>query len=898
MRCWLTRPPRRPFSYPSGTPVNCLHMSTQTFTNYLDPALGQADPGAVVVRGDVRITVLTPTLLRLEHAPGRRFEDRPSLFAVRRRLPVPRYTVREEAGRLIVRTDRLELCYTLGSGPFARDNLSVEVMEQGNWEQGTGNRKRGARDQGSRDEGGEQRQQGAGSREQSSRDPGTGVRRDLGSGQWEQGTGGRERATAALPNIWRPGRADPLNLGGTISTLDNCKHRVPLGEGLLSRSGWYLLDDSHRPVFTQDWVAARESQAASEPEAAVSDSIVSPAAGSGGPVTTPPALPPSPAAPAGQGATAGQASSTSATPAPAQDWYFFGYGQDYKQALRDLIAVGGPIPLPPRYVFGSWYSRYWAYTAEDFIAIADEYHARGFPLDVMVLDMDWHNPGWTGYTWNRRLIPDPAGLLRALHERGLRVTMNLHPAEGVGPHEEAYPAFAAAMQAGDLGNDHGQAALAPATPDDRPSTIDHRQSPSVPFDAANPLFMRHYFELLHHPHERIGVDFWWIDWQQGDDSRIPGLTPLFWLNHQHFHDLQRPGTNRRGLTFSRWGGWGNHRYPIQFSGDTYAYWEVLRFLVHFTSTAGNVGCAYWSHDLGGHFAEGRADPELYVRWLQFGAFTAAMRVHSTNSPYNDRRPWLDGEPFASAARRAFDLRYRLLPYVYTMARKCYDEGLPLCRPMYLEHPAEPVAYRVPEQFYFGDDLIVAPALAPGVGEERICPVEVWLPAGVWYDLLTDQRFEGPGWFVVGAPLDHVPVFVRGGRPIPMARPGCLNTGETAESLHVRVYPGPDGYATLYEDDGLSNDYLSGGSRRTMITHGADASDALEVTLCPARGTYASASERRHVVIELPCTDRPKDVLINGDPAAAHQVRHDATRRLTVVDLGTVRVSETCRVTVS
>lgn len=712
-----------------------------------------AAPRSVVVVGRARFTVLTPTLMRLEYAPDGVFENRPTLFAVCRELPIPPFETRREGKRVVLETEALTLCYTEDGARFSENNLRIRLRSK-------------------------------------------------------------------PPTEWRPGLLNKGNLGGTVCTLDECKGPIDVQDGVLSRDGWFLLDDSLRPVFEKGWVAAR-------PEA-------------------------------------GQ-----------QDWYFFGYGRDFARALKDLTTLAGPIPLPPRFVFGSWYSRYWPYRAEEFLAIADEYTRQEFPLDVMVIDMDWHLDGWTGYTWNRELIPDPEGLLSALHQRGLKTTLNLHPADGVRAHEDAYPAFAEAM-----GSD-----VAAEKP--------------IKFNCTDPVYMKNYFELLHHPLETQGVDFWWIDWQQSAKTPVAGLAPLSWLNHLHFCDLQRerpPLPSRRGLTLSRWGGWGNHRYPIQFSGDTWATWEMLRFLVEFTATAGNVGAAYWSHDLGGHFAEGRTDPELFVRWIQFGAFSATMRVHATRSAQNDRRPWLDGEPFTSAARAAFALRYRLLPYIYTMARKCFDTGLPLNRPMYLADPNRRIAYELPDQFYFGDDLIVAPVLHPGHGPDRVAEVQVWLPDGEWFDLTTRKHYAGSRRHRVLAALNTIPVFVRAGHPIPLARSGRLHCAEDLDQVHLRVYPGPDGETRLYDDDGESNGYLDGQFAWTALRY-TEASNHCYVLIGPATGTYDGMPRIRSIVVELPGTQPPITVTRDGGPIPRHQWEYDTSTRTTTVRIPRVTSTEVCAIVV-
>ena len=229
---------------------------------------------------------------------------------------------------------------------------------------------------------------------------------------------------------------------------------------------------------------------------------------------------------------------------------------------------------------------------------------RGFrsndvPLDVFVIDMDWHltfgpsgsgakpldqsghSKGWSGYSWNKLLFPDPPEFLKHIKEQGLKATLNMHPASGVQPWEEAYPAMARVMG------------------------IDPATEKYVPFDITNKQFATNYLNLLHHPLEKQGIDFWWIDWQQEMNTKTPGVNPTWWLNYVHFTDQERQ--NKRALLFHRWGGLGNHRYQIGFSGDTISVWPSLAFQPWFTATAANVGYAYWSHDIGGHMP-GAVDP--------------------------------------------------------------------------------------------------------------------------------------------------------------------------------------------------------------------------------------------------------------------------------------------------
>jgi alpha-glucosidase (family GH31 glycosyl hydrolase) len=320
---------------------------------------------------------------------------------------------------------------------------------------------------------------------------------------------------------WKAGLMDEQNLGGTVRTLDGVHGPIDLGEGLLSRNGWAVVDDSATPVLTADWVRSRPNR--------------------GG-----------------------------------VDWYLFGYGLDFHAALRSLDAVSGPVPLPRKNLLGIWYSRYWPYTSAEFRQIVQQYGERGFPLDNIVMDMDWHitqvsnakqgylGQVWTGYTWDRKLLPDAEELLKWFHEQGLSVTLNDHPADGVQPHEQMYAAFMNAMGA------------------------DPASGETLPFDAGDKKYLDTFFQYTHEPLEKEGVDFWWLDWQQYPYTRsIKDLTNLAWLNHYNFVHTSSDG--KRGVSFSRWAGWGDHRDPIHFSGDANTGWPMLAFEVPFTSTAGNVG---------------------------------------------------------------------------------------------------------------------------------------------------------------------------------------------------------------------------------------------------------------------------------------------------------------------
>ena len=243
-------------------------------------------------------------------------------------------------------------------------------------------------------------------------------------------------------------------------------------------------------------------------------------------------------------------------------------------------------------------------------------------------------------------------------------------------------------------------------------------------------FLEAYFDVLHHPMEEDGVDFWWVDWQQGKKTRIPGLDPLWMLNHYHYLDSTRAGG--AGLTFSRYAGIGSHRYPVGFSGDTIISWESLQFQPYFTASASNVGYGWWSHDIGGHMM-GARDDELAARWVQLGVFSPINRLHSTSNPFSGKEPWNFNKRAEMIMGDFLRLRHELIPYLYTANRRASFEGCPLVRPLYWEEPEQKEAYEFPNEYYFGSELLAAPITERMDLEADLSGVNAWIPDGIWFD---------------------------------------------------------------------------------------------------------------------------------------------------------------------
>jgi len=599
-------------------------------------------------------------------------------------------------------------------------------------------------------------------------------------------------------SVWRFGDR-PIGLGGTARTLDMADGRVPLEPGVASREGFAVIDDSASPLFTDDgWVAPRDGSKI--------------------------------------------------------DLYLFCYGHDYAGAVAALYAVAGPTPVLPRFALGNWWSRYYEYTDASYLKLLDRFAAAGLPFSVAVLDMDWHlvdidpryGSGWTGYTWNRALFPDPTAFLAEVHRRGLHVTLNVHPADGVRAFEDAYPEMAAALG------------------------LDPDAGLPIAFDVTDQVFMAAYLGILHRGLERQGVDFWWLDWQSGPHSRVAGIDPLWMLNHFHFLDNARPTDeepSRRPLTFSRYAGPGSHRYPIGFSGDALITWDSLRFQPEFTATASNIGYGWWSHDVGGHMM-GVRDDELAARWLQLGAFSPIMRLHSGKNPFITKEPWSWAPETEAVFTRFLRLRHRLIPYLHSMNHRAAAQGRPLVEPMYWDHPENPEAYAVPNQFRFGTQMLVVPITDPADPVTRMGSVAAWLPPGVWTDLFTGRRYAGDREIVLHRPLAEMPVLAAAGAIIPLDAAAVPTDDPTnPEALEILIVAGTDGAFELVEDDGAGDGLDEDHIARTALRYD-DAARVLRID--PPRGTWLpptrswtvtvlEAGTRASVTVSAAATDQPLEI---------------------------------------
>ncbi|HVB34028.1 MAG TPA: TIM-barrel domain-containing protein [Patescibacteria group bacterium] len=726
-----------------------------------------------LVCGEARFEFLAPTLVRMEYSASRRFVDAPTAVVTGRRWPATKFTFVQRSGWLTATTKNLTLRYHLDSGRFSAHNMQIAWQEDG-----------------------------------------------------------ENRA-------WVPGQADPLNLGGISGSLDGAaqNHFPPPSDGVLSRSGYFLLDDSRTPVWDSQtaWIAPR--------------------------------------------------------PDPnGQDWYFLEYGRDYRKALADCARLIGPVPMPPRYALGTMITdlnyeflpssdlvRNYSYSDRDVEKLVTRFRAARIPLDVLVLDFAWHKYGWQGgYDWSP-VFPHPDRFLQWAHAHGLKIALNDHP---------GYAGETGTV----LSNDDSHAAeirrllSLPASGPIRWNLADKRQAEA---------FMR----VLHFPLMNEGVDFWWVDGGSGA-ADMPGLNPRMWTNRVYY-DFSQQHTGKRAFIMSRYGGWGSGRYSAFFTGDTNSEWDVLAVEIGYTARGGNVLEPYITHDIGGY--HGKDIPfDLYARWVEFGAFSPLVRVHSAFENPRDgnlRMPWTYGRPGIALVRKYFALRYRLLPYIYTFARAAYDDALPLVRPLYLEYPADPRSYAYPNEYFFGNEMLVAPISDPS-GEE-----EIYLPPGAWTDFSSGQTYPGGSLLSVHAPLDMLPIFVKSGSIVPLAPDMAYSNQKPLDRLTLAVY-GPDSARfRLYEDDGNSLGYRSDQFAWTPISFQPSGPGRWQIDIGPTAGSFQNQVTGRAYSIELHGLPEPTVVNVDGrqifrQAASAPGWSWDKSTSVATIRLGSRSIRAPIRIAIS
>ena len=497
--------------------------------------------------------------------------------------------------------------------------------------------------------------------------------------------------------------------------------------------------------------------------------------------------------------------------------YYFISGQDIKDVITKYTELTGRINMPPKWALGYQQSRYSYYPDKRVNQIAKTFRNKKLPADVIYLDIDYMDAN-KSFTWSKQNFPDFAGMIKGLHNQGFKVITMIDPGLKV---EKGYLPFESGLK-GDhfIKNANGEIAVGPVWPGDcafpdftRPQTRD-------------------WWGMLYKPLADTGIDGFWNDMNE-PSVFIPSKTlPLdvvhydFGQNSPHakihnvygmqmiratFDGLSKLRPDNRNFVLSRAGYAGLQRYAAVWTGDNTSNWDQLKLNIPMVLNLGLSGIPISGADIGGF--TGTPSSELLVRWMQLGAFTPVYRNH-TEKGTADQEPWAFGKDAEDANRKAIELRYKFIQYLYDFVYKSYKIGLPIDRPLFMEFPADKNTYGIEDEFMFGDAMLIAPVV-----KQDAVSREVYLPvAAEWYDYWTGQKYIGGTSYTIGAPLDSIPIFIKAGAIIP-TRGVVQYIGEKPENpITFLVYPGGNYQYTLYLDDETTTNYKNGEYKEIKISN--------------------------------------------------------------------------------
>ncbi len=550
------------------------------------------------------------------------------------------------------------------------------------------------------------------------------------------------------------------------------------------------------------------------------------------------------------------------------DFYLFMYKRDFGLCLNDYFRLTGFPAFLPKYALGIWWNRERIYNDNDVVKLVSLFNKYEIPLSVILLSEFWHikdNNNMllhkTGFTFNPRLFPEPPQLIEYINKKNIRLGVNINPAEGVRKEEPSYQEFANLNNTTDGSN--------------------------VMLDFFNYNLVSKFLDSLLKPLLQMGVSFFWLEYRVS----LQGLEAL---NYYVFNYTKRI-SNKRPLMLSRNHLVAAHRYPVLYSGETKVSWDTLKYLPYFNSTSGNIGASWWSHDVGG-FKDGVEDNELYLRYVQFSCFNPIFRFSAKGGPYYKREPWLWDTKTYSIVKDFCQLRYKLIPYLYSENYNYHKTGIPIVQPLYYNNPElidEPL-YK--NEYYFGQEFLIAPITKPKDVLMNRSIERIFLPKGIWYEFFTGKKFIGNKRYITFYKDETYPIFVREGSIIPLAvldkEKNNLNNPKTFE---INIFPGKSNTYKLYEDDGDSNNYENGNFNITTIDYNYMLNN-YTLIIYPSEGDVSLIPEKRNYFIKFRNTKEADDVSIylNGEVASNIIEKHfddvdyyikiydvDVTKQLTI-----------------
>jgi alpha-glucosidase/alpha-D-xyloside xylohydrolase len=513
--------------------------------------------------------------------------------------------------------------------------------------------------------------------------------------------------------------------------------------------------------------------------------------------------------------------------------------RDPRTIMAEYAGLTGRPELPPLWSLGYQQSHRTLASREEILEEARTFREKKLPCDALIyLGTGFCPSGWNTnngeFQFNAKVFPDPKAMFEQLHQEHFKVALHV--------------VINARKMRG---------------------TVRDACDPKQPVEEQPSCYWTEHRDIF-----AMGVDGWWPD--EGDPLNIASRlvrNRMYWEGPQ----LDRP--NERPYALHRNGYAGMQRYAsFLWSGDVYSTWETLRTHIPIAVNTGLTGIPYWGTDIGGFVPTNEFTAELYVRWFQFGAFCPLFRSHGRNWKLRLPWGWNTGDPgpieiknYNGAAvpdaselhnaqvepicRKYLDLRYRMLPYLYSVVRESTVSGLPVMRSLWLHYPDDPAAVARGDEYLWGRDILVAPVTEKGAASRRI-----YLPPGVWYDFWTSERQEGGREIARDIDLETMPLYVRAGSILPLGPVKQYTSEQVNQPLNLSIYPGADGSFLLYEDDGSSFNYRKGEWMGIQMNW-TDRQRSLRLAL--AGGSRVLPPLRRDLVVKL--GDASRHVVFNGHP---------------------------------
>jgi len=514
------------------------------------------------------------------------------------------------------------------------------------------------------------------------------------------------------------------------------------------------------------------------------------------------------------------------------DTYLFIYNDDFGTALKDYLNLTGTAPLIPRYALGLWWYKNEEYTQEELKKLVEDFKKHQVPLSVIMLG-DYARSKFDktdiSFTLNKNIFDENNVFSKYMKNSKIKLGLNIKTDGNISPLEEHFEEFVK-----ESGKD---------------------KTKNIELNMYDPKIIEAFFKTIMNPLLNKGIDFLWLD-DNNPLNKVKNYTSAYYIN-KNFSIFK----DKRNFLISRNNGISSHLNGALYSGNTKVSWKTLKKLPFYNASASNLGLSWWSHDIGG-FTGGTEDAELFMRYVQFGVYSPIMRLSSDKGKYYKREPWRWDAKTEKIVTDYIKLRYRLIPYIYSEARKYSTLGSTLIQPLYYKYPEtfdEPL-YK--NEYYFGSEFFIAPITDPKDTIMDRVVHRIFLPKGIWYDFKTGKKFIGGKRYTTFYKDEDYPVYVSQGAIIPMSILDNENLNDLSPSkkLEIQVFPGRSNLYKLYEDDGETNMYKQGYSFTTQIEYKYKENDySLELT--PLEGKIGVLPEQRSYVIRFRNTKFTEDVQV-------------------------------------